>query len=342
MADTNPWTTQWDETITYLNTKFPIDRLGDHIESVVTSAQDRKDVTDDMSLGTQGPGTADKRHALRGLLLCQRVYYSSLWAKASWDLVTVKRVPDTWSLPGNWKIQSMNHWARKGERDILGGISIFVPKQGVTCDDLVAAAKSGPPTGKGMLYGNMTLAHPLKQVPGPAETCYRGVLAWLLQSGIVSMRWLMRDTNTNGKTSCDRMFGTGVEVWSPKTPFYPTNTLPKIEAGFIIHMWKDEAGVGGWNGHWVISNGDGTICGVNNGEVKTKSETTLKKYTKTGKLLSQWTSYGGILTKQTYADDDINHRRPIEVPIHPGAFSQDQYAHANMVKFDPLTLPKRM
>lgn len=330
MADTNPWQTQWTETINYLNAQFPIDLLGTHIQAI--PGVDQSALTEETSLGNLGVGSDNKRHALRALLLCQRVYYSPLWAKFAFN--GAPKV-DEWSLPADWKTKSLGFWAHKGELEILAGVAMFAPVPGLTADALSTAAMAGPPSGsKEQLTGNLFLSRPLDEIPGPGETCYRGVCGWLLKAGFVSMRWIMSDSAPNGQLSCDRLFGTGEEVWGANRPYYPTNQPPKIETGFFVHMWKNEAGVGGWNGHWVVSNGDGTICGVNNGEVKKKGETVLKIYTNHGTLASQWEAYAGILKMP-----DPNKPKKM-LPMYPDRQELQQYSHAHMVKFNPLSIPR--
>lgn len=327
------WKTRWDDTIKYLNDKTSVDHLGDHINGIVPLAATRKTISGELSLGRRGAGTLNKRHALRGLFLCQRVYYSNLWAKRTWSL-TERRVDST-ALHPNWKMLSLNHWGIRSETDILDGIAMFMPVARASLQDLVDAAKAGAPNGekKDFLPGNLFLSRADTISKGAADTCYNGVTAWLLKSGLVSMRWFMRDSAPNGQQACDRLFGTGEVVWSASKPFTEKSKLPRVPAGYIVHMWLEEAGIGGWNGHWVISNGDGTICGVNNGEVKTDDELVLKKYTNNGTLRSQFEGYGGLLTKQV-----MNEKGFLDiVPLEPR-----RYGRACMAKFDPLGLPKRM
>lgn len=79
----------------------------------------------------------------------------------------------------------------------------------------------------------------------------------------------MQDTSPNGSHSCAQLVGTGKAVWDGNTPFIiGTSVLPTVKLGHILHMWIDEPQAADWNGHWVVSNGDGTICRVNNGEIK--------------------------------------------------------------------------
>jgi hypothetical protein len=70
----------------------------------------------------------------------------------------------------------------------------------------------------------------------------------------------------------------------------------------------------------VISNGDGTICGVNNGEILSKG--IRKEYTKTGTLRDQFEGYAEIRKRD----------------------SQTEFitATCRLVAFDPMALPGRM
>ena len=75
------WQTRWNETITYLNDTFRGVGIGDHINGIVPQNQ-RKTLFRQISLGKRSDGEDDpeyaqvtaQRKALRGLLLCQRVY----------------------------------------------------------------------------------------------------------------------------------------------------------------------------------------------------------------------------------------------------------------------------
>jgi len=49
------WQTRWDDTIAYLNQKFPADRLSDHIESVVPRNQ-RKSISGQIAPGRRSAG----------------------------------------------------------------------------------------------------------------------------------------------------------------------------------------------------------------------------------------------------------------------------------------------
>jgi hypothetical protein len=332
-------TTRWTDTISYLNNKFPnaAPKIGDHINTIVTGGL-RTTISNQLALGsTRGVHkntTANRnvRHALRGLLLCQRVYFSNLWAKSTF--VGGATYPDATLLDANWKTLSLNHWGMRDEASILSAIGMFATVQGATAQDVSTVAKLGPPTGAPpRIAGNLTVSRNNFPITGAAETCYRGVLAWLLKAGVVSFRWFMQNSAPSGKAALDDLFGDGEEVWPADRPFTDESVLPVIEEGFVVHIWMENSGPGGWNGHWVISNGDGTICGVNNGEVNRQDERVLKSYTNNGRLRTQFEGYGGYLTEEVMNERGFMDIRPKQ-PL--------QYARARMVKFNPLTLPGRM
>jgi hypothetical protein len=316
------WTTRWDETINYLNANFPCpgltDRLGADIERLVP-ALTRKTISKELSIGYRSDGEDDpgyvamtsKRHALRGLFLCQRVYYSELWAKRS-NFEGTAVAPYSLLSP-NWRTESMQYWGGKGEAEIRAGIAMFAPVAGATRSDLQKAAYAGPPNGTAVLPANLKLSRTDKECVGAAETCYNGITAWLLRSGLASMRWFMQDSAPNNQFCCDRLFGTGEEVW--RGPFKPDSVVPDIPEGYIVHIWSPENY--NWNGHWVVTNADGTICGVNNGEMKDLNPPVEKKYTRHGTLRDQFEDgYGGLLKK--------------DPPL---------WKTAVMVKIDPTTIP---
>src|SRR5260370_24092358 len=94
--------TRWKDTITYLNTRFPT--LGTHIDTLVPNGAIRYQIAEELSLEFKGGqryvgphlSSANKRNALRGLLLCQRVYFSTIWAKHTTN--TVDYGADAYSL----------------------------------------------------------------------------------------------------------------------------------------------------------------------------------------------------------------------------------------------------
>jgi hypothetical protein len=320
------WATRWSDTITYLNTRFPVDRLGDHIETVVPLGM-RKAISGDLSLGWRWDGeddpgfvvTSDQRQALRALLLCQRVYYAGdLWARQSEAGPGLHVVPLPGLLDAKWKTHSLAHWKVKSEVQILAGIAMFVPVAGATRQDLQAAAYAGAPNGD-CLPGNLTLSRADNFTVGQGVICYVGVLGWLVRSGLVSMRWFMRNSSPNKQVGCDQLFGPGVERW--RGPVKPADHLRLnaiingIGPGHVVHIWSPENY--NWNGHWVITNGDGTICGVNNGEVLTRAPQVQKNYTNHSTLFEQFEDYGEQL-------------------------AGERWRTAVMAVIDPLLMPNRM
>jgi hypothetical protein len=135
--------TRWTETINYLNARFPADHLGDHINSLVPQHA-RKDISKELSLGWRSDGQddpnyqakSDARHALRGLLLCQRVYYSDqFWAQQSEAGEGKQMEPFTGLLRPGWKERSFAQWRGAAEANLLAGIGMFVPRPGATRAD---------------------------------------------------------------------------------------------------------------------------------------------------------------------------------------------------------------
>lgn len=300
------WQTRWDDTIDYLNQCFRGVGLGDHIETVVPLNQ-RKAISGQISLGGRSdgeddPGYADntsQRKALRALLLCQRVYYSGdLWAKQSESGEGLHVIPLTGLLEAKWKADSLAHWKHKSEAQIKRGIAMFVVDPGAARADVSDVARSGPPNGQ-CLPANLTLSRDDDETVGMGVTCYVGVLGWLVKSGIVSMRWLMQNSAPNKEVGCDLLFGKGEKVWDAKLKDSDIGRVKRIIAGIpkgsVVHIYSPQNY--NWNGHWVIANGDGTICGVNNGEFEAKEaenrRAVQKNYTNHSTLLEQFWCYGG-------------------------------------------------
>jgi hypothetical protein len=71
--------------------------------------------------------------------------------------------------------------------------------------------------------------------------------------------------------------------------------------GYIVHIWSPSNN--NWNGHWLVANGDGTACGVNNGEVtpdKAEKGIAVKKnYTRTTTLFEQFVMYSNEWTDES-------------------------------------------
>lgn len=338
---------RWTEMINYLNAAFPAavgGPIGTHINTIVGGGQ-RDAISKECALGSTAGvhknTTANKpaRNALRALLLCQRVYFSDLWAKQT----LVGGVTSAYNyllLAGNWKATTLTHWGMRSEGDIRSAIGMFATVPGATADKVSDVAQDDPPNGglpggssTPAIAANLTYSRNHFPITGSSETCYRGVLAWMFKAGVVSYRWFMRNPAPTGQAALDELFGTGVDVWPRGTPFTATSVLPTFPKGTILHMWKEETGAFGWNGHWVVSNGDGTICGVNNGLVP--SENVITAYTKTGTLRKQFEGYTELVKEKKEKKDGIPTGHLLIV--HTGIA-----ATCRLVKFDPLTVKNRM
>jgi len=321
------WQTRWDDTIAFLNSaQVGTHALGDHVEQVVTSQDKRKEISRQLSLGSRpddeddpayGSNT-DQRLALRALLMCQRVYFGGdTWARVSEAFgASPGVVRDDNGLVPTWKRDSLAHWRSKSKAEIIQGIRMFDMVEGVNGDDLAEAAQNRP---NGVaLPGNLTLSRNTNAVIGFGVICYVGVQGWLVRSGLVSMRWFMRNSSPNGEIGCDGLFGVGNRVWdAPITP-EDEDAVRRICAGVrrgaIVHIWSPANH--NWNGHWVVANGDGTICGVNNGEFPERG--IRKDYTRESTLYEQFRCYSNRYEHQ----------------------GEQRNTRAIMSVIDPLTMPR--
>jgi hypothetical protein len=340
MAD-KTWQNRWTDTINYLNLKFPLSRLGDHIQSLVPDGNVRKGIAEEMSIGHNIMGE-NQRKALRALLLCQRVYYSDLWAKIFMGGKAETYITTNVYLKNTWKTDSLNHWRSKNEADIWDGISMFAPGTNAQRQRLAEVASFGFSPENKDIRGKLTLKRKDmdRLITYQSMICYDALLPWLTQSGITSMRWLLRNQGLTGQAACEKIFGLGEDVWNEDWQYDPNkHDLPQIPKGYLIHMWnvdqerkfskitnKVEEDTAGYNGHWVVSNGDGTITGINNGDVDTMRETNpkipkefvIKQYTNKASLVNQFRAYN--------------------CPKEDGK----GWHRGRMVKIDPLAIPDRL
>lgn len=90
-------------------------------------------------------------------------------------------------------------------------------------------------------------------------TCYDAVMLWLFKSGLVSLPWLLKYRNANNEFSLTAAFGRGTVIW--KGAFGLTDRIPMIPRGHIVHIFAHQFS---WNGHWMVSLGNGLAAGVNN------------------------------------------------------------------------------
>ena len=149
----------------------------------------------------------------------------------------------------------------------------------------------------------------------------------MVRSGVVSMRWFEQNSGPNGKVGCDLLFGEGRLVWNGPIAEDDHADVMRVcravQSGHIVHIWSP-ANMN-WNGHWVVANGDRTICGVNNGEFTAQEAQcrldVLKAYTKTSTLFEQFVGYSTAW----------NDSRGVA-----------QRTRACMAVIDPLTIPNRL
>jgi hypothetical protein len=236
--------------------------LAQHLTGVVASDNNQSIIGKDLSLGSRPDGEDDpkyatnteKRRALRALLLCQRVYFSELWAVGS----LIGGVHRCSYLPANWKTISLAHWSNKTEDQIQEGILTFAITT-ARVEALAEAAdrqpnKSVPPPG-------LTLTRAEPNFPG-LTSCYGSVITWMFRSGLASYRWYMKNFAAYNKDTLREAFGPAKIIWDGGTAFSKTDTLPRVPRGHIVHLYVDNPQR--WNGHWLVSLGDGTACGCNN------------------------------------------------------------------------------
>jgi len=235
-------------------------------------------------------------------------------------------VKPTNNLKDDWKNLSLSHWKRKSESDIKEGIKMFEILPNARAVDVQQAAYHGAPNGS-PLAKSLELSRADTDTVGMGIICYVGVQGWLVRSGVVSLRWFNLNSSPNGKRGCDLLFGDGVLVWDKPITAADHRDLRRlcksVQAGFIVHIWSPANS--NWNGHWVVANGDGSICGVNNGEfTAAEAENHLavqKNYTKTSTLFEQFVGYSNEWTDKSGAK---------------------KRTKACMAVIDPMTMPNRM
>lgn len=184
----------------------------------------------------------DKRHALRAILLCQRHFFRP-------------------NRP-TWKATSLNHWKSKNKEVIDDAILLFT----ATCNSATRLADVAEAMGKAPLDTSADARLKLSSARGQAFNigggiCYQALMAWLLQSGLVSFPWFLHFSNVTTPTGLRNSMGTHQEIWDKDTPFTEESHLRNIPRGYIVHFYDT---IQETYGHWMISLGDGTGVGCNN------------------------------------------------------------------------------
>lgn len=254
--------TRLDDSLGYIRDRIDAD-LAHQIGTLIGGKA--LDISKELNLGTRWDIFASaatqnahtqQRHALRALLLCQRVYYSTLWPSLFNTVAT--RIAHDW-LPPDWKDLSCRHWANRSEAEICEGLRTFV----ATAHNPTYAANAAlgwrpctpgfPPylTATRANFGGERLT----------STCYDAVMLWLFKSGLVSLRWLLKHRGANTLETLTEAFGQGTTIW--QGPFSAQNSLPAVPRGYVVHIFENTT-PGAWRGHWMISLGNGRAAGVNN------------------------------------------------------------------------------
>ncbi len=253
------WFQRIQEALDYLHDLGEGD-LARHIQATVNRFH-RLPVGRSISLGARADGNDDpqyaentrKRKALRALLLCQRVYFSSLWSRLT--LVGGARQPHDF-LTRNWKNDSLAHWRHRTEAEIVEGIRSFCVTSNGAAD--LAEAANGPPNGG---HPDLTFTRDRDPFPG-LRSCYGSVMTWLFKSGLASYRWYMRHSGACNQQTLREAFGPARVIWNGDRRFGPSDRLPRVPRGHIVHLFVDNPIR--WNGHWLVSLGDGNARACNN------------------------------------------------------------------------------
>lgn len=249
-----------DDAIAYISTQVS-QELANHV-SMTVRAGNMTAIGKELSLGARTDGADDpafgantqQRQALRALLLCQRVYFSDLWWQDTYANGTT--APNN-TLPVNWKAQSLHHWRNLPEFKIKDGIRVFATTNRSYAT--LAAAADGKPASPTL--PSLSVTRLTQPFPG-LISCYGAVMTWLVRSGIASVRWYGKWGGASTKATLTAAFGAGQPVIGPDQTFGPNDAFPAVPLGHIVHLFCDYGNR--WNGHWLVSNGDGTASGCNN------------------------------------------------------------------------------
>jgi hypothetical protein len=198
----------------------------------------------------------EKRRALRSLLLCQYVYYSAQWVKMTGRISTLSPVN---YLSSDWKESSICYWASQSELEIREGLRAYI----VTSSDIADAANAANRWVQSDVKKYNFISAPRQKFSGMYnQICYVGVMVWLFNSGLVSLPWLLRFSNANRQVSLTQAFGPGMATYYSAEAI-SNNSFSTVPRGYIVHIYKN---VSCWNGHWMISQGNGMAVGVNNND----------------------------------------------------------------------------
>lgn len=187
--------------------------------------------------------TDTQRDALRALLLCQRVYLTSVWSNS---LGATPFPPQGTT----WPDVTLNHFRYKPEVEIREAIRMYVPLDLATKSTLADAAGRRSLNPDNYYTTRRGSAH-----PPVGNSCFDQVSHWLLNSGYVSLRWMARYKPTGFNYSS---FGAG-NLWIASTAAIPAMPF-QIQRGMIVRMFTDRRP----GGHFMVSDGGGWGWGYNN------------------------------------------------------------------------------
>lgn len=234
---------------------------------------------DAFSSNSNQAANTQRRHALRALLLCQRIYFSELWPCLMGTTAT--RQPVHW-LSTDWKEQSARFWGAKAELEIQKGLRMFtITSQNV--NSVADKAILGHPSTPSMPF--LTATRESFNGDQATATCYDAVMLWLFLSGIVSLRWLLRYRNANTQETLTEAFGSGRTIW--EGPFGEGDVFPDVPRGHIVHIFENRSS---WRGHWMVSTGAGKSAGCNNND---ENPPVSRNYCPSLTLKKQFLDYGG-------------------------------------------------
>ncbi len=198
-----------------------------------------------VSLGGGSRGTTttaekletQRRHALRGLLLCMD------WAG------------------GQAKIaEAITYYDKESETTIKKAIQSFFPIKGKVAQDAVIQAKANKITISGRTIDFKTLHKFHREAIQSGKVklsgaCYESVCGWMYLAGITSLKWMM-DNGGQPNHAVPTPWNWGSSTTSLKA-------AAQIPAGRIIRFLRNENGL-----HYVISIGNGKCIGNHNtGEI---------------------------------------------------------------------------
>ena len=196
-------------------------------------------VSDLISLGGaqlfSSPAETERRHALRGLLLCL------VWTRVQ-DTIPVAR----------------RHYQSASEEAIRDAIASFFPVVNANAQTAVAATRRASAPGDG---GSVDTGNVFKYRRGAPETsalvtyqaCYESVNLWLYLGGVVSLRWLLAHGSQPG-------FSVPAQ-WSWGQPINLLEEAARVRAGYFCRFHRPPGGMGL---HYTLSTGGGHCVGNHN------------------------------------------------------------------------------